>query len=113
MNNLLNIFIFLSMTLMGAFAGYFLKKASSAKSLKEMLIRPFFYLGGLLYLISAILNVYLLKFIDFSIMLPLTSVTYIWTMIIAYKLLNERITKNKIYGIGLIITGVFVLVLGG
>ncbi len=112
MNSLLNVIIFISMTLMGAFAGYFLKKASASNSLKTLLTRPYFYSGGILYLISAILNVYLLRFIDFSIMLPLTSVTYVWTMIIAYKLLNEKITRKKLLGTGLIIVGVFVLVLG-
>ena len=60
------------------------KKASDAKKIKILVITPAFYLGGLLYLISAILNIYILKFLDYSVVLPLTSITYIWTFVLSY-----------------------------
>ncbi|MEW8987208.1 MAG: EamA family transporter [Bacillus sp. (in: firmicutes)] len=40
---------------------------------------------------------------------PLTSVTYIWTMIISKIWLNERITSRKLLGVTLILIGCVLL----
>ena len=68
--------VLIIMTILGACGSFYLKKASDAKKIKILVITPAFYLGGLLYLISAILNIYILKFLDYSVVLPLTSITY-------------------------------------
>ena len=52
------------MTLAGAFAGFFLKKASVNLNIKKLIINYNLYLGGLLYLTAALINIYLLKFLD-------------------------------------------------
>ena len=62
-------------------------------------------IGGVLYLLSALLNIYILKFLDYSVVLPLTSITYIWTLILSYKLLHEKISKKKIIGVAFIVLG--------
>ncbi len=90
------------MTLSGAFAGFFLKKSSSNLNIKT---NYNFYCGGFLYLIAALINIYVLKFLDYSVVLPLTSITYIWTMIISYKFLSEKISIKKISGVVLILIG--------
>lgn len=100
------------MTIIGAFAGLFLKKASTGKNIKSILFSVYLYLGGGLYFVSALLNIYLLKVIDYSVMLPLTSITYIWTLIVSYLFLSEKITVKKILGVAGIIIGSFVLVCG-
>lgn len=41
--------------------------------------------------------------------LPLTSITYIWTLVISYKFLKEKITFKKIIGIILIIVGAIII----
>jgi len=69
------------------------------------------WIGGLLYLIAAANNVLILKYLDYSITLPLAAITYIWTMVIAYKLLGEKITKRKMAGVGAIIAGAVLLAL--
>lgn len=63
------------------------------------------YIGGGLYLISALLNIFVLRYLDYSVVLPLTSITYVWTMIISYLILKESITKRKIAGVALILVG--------
>lgn len=93
------------MTVLGAFAGLFLKKSSSAISIKDIIFNLNLYIGGALYLISAFINIYVLKILDYSVVLPLTSITYIWTMIISYFHLNERINLKKIIGVILIFFG--------
>ncbi|MEI3328235.1 MAG: EamA family transporter [Coprococcus sp.] len=62
-------------------------------------------MGGGLYLISALLNIFVLRYLDYSVVLPLTSITYVWTMIISYLILKESITKRKIAGVALILVG--------
>ncbi len=93
------------MTLSGAFAGFFLKKSSSNLNIKNIITNYNFYCGGFLYLIAALINIYVLKFLDYSVVLPLTSITYIWTMIISYKFLSEKISTKKISGVVLILIG--------
>jgi drug/metabolite transporter (DMT)-like permease len=98
------------MTFIGAIASYFLKKASSGNDVKRIYKNKYVYFGGLLYLISAILNIFLLRLKPYSVILPLTSITYIWTMLISYLFLNEKITAKKICGVILIMVGAILIV---
>ena len=41
-----------------------------------------FCLGGLFYPIVAILNIYVLRLAEYSIVLPMTSLTYVWTLLL-------------------------------
>ena len=97
--------ILLIMTFMGSIASLFLKKASGAKGLLEMLKNVNLYIGGGLYLTSAVLNIWVLRYLDYSVVLPLTSFTYIWTMVVSYLVLKEKITIKKIGGVILILLG--------
>ncbi|MDT8716197.1 EamA family transporter [Clostridium sp. 19966] len=94
------------MTIMGAFGGYTLKLAtSSTDKIYSVMFSKWFYIGGMLYVTSALLNIYVLKLLPYTVVLPLTSITYIWTLTISYFLLNEKITKYKIIGIIFIMLG--------
>ncbi len=97
------------MTLIGAVASFFLKKASKSQTILKLIKNYNLYLGGFLYLLSAVLNIYLLKYLDYSLVLPMTSITYIWTLIISYQFLKEKISLKKIIGVFIIITGVIIL----
>ena len=97
--------ILITMTLFGAIAAYFLKKVSESESLMDTLKSKYLYFGGGLYVTAAVLNIYLFRFLDYSVVLPLTAMTYILTMLISYKYLGEKITKRKIFGILMIIGG--------
>ncbi len=105
-------------TLLGAFASYNFKGASvSVNGINKQTIAALsrnkvFIIGVILYLIAAANNIFLLRYIDYSILLPLSSITYIWTMIIANKLLGEIITKRKILGVAAIIIGAVLLANG-
>lgn len=98
------------MTIVGAFGALFLKKASTSKGTAAMLKNVHFYFGGACYALSAVLNVYLLRFMPYNVLLPLTSLTYIWTAFIGVKILHEAISSRTVFGIALIIIGVSVLV---
>lgn len=97
--------LLLFMTLMGAIASLFLKKASGTEGVLELIRNWNLYIGGGLYVGSAVLNIFILQYLDYSVVLPLTSITYIWTMVFSYWILKEKITKKKIIGVILIIMG--------
>ena len=97
------------MTMFGSVASLFLKKASGLNSLIDMLKNINLYIGGFLYVSSAILNIWLLKILDYSVILPLTSLTYIWTMVLSYFILKEKITVKKIAGVCLILVGAIII----
>lgn len=93
------------MTMLGACAGLFFKRASENLKPSYLLRNYNLYIGGILYLISALVNIYVLRFLDYSVVLPITSITYIWTMLLSYFILKEKISVKKIVGVCLIIIG--------
>ena len=104
----LNILLLLGMTWAGAFASLCLKRA-----VKPVLWRTFLsvglYAGGCLYLLAALLNIWALRRMDYSVVLPLTSITYIWTLVLSAVFLKEKITPNMVRGVGYIIAGAVAL----
>lgn len=97
--------LLLLMTILGAAASLFLKKASAFVGIWNLIKNVNLYIGAGMYLITAILNIILLNYLDYSVVLPLTSITYIWTMIFSYFILKERINKNKMIGVLFILIG--------
>lgn len=99
------------MTLLGSFASYFLKKASFSNTVIDLFKCKSFYLGGALYFVSAVINIILLKHLEYSTVLPLTALTYFWTILISSIFLKEILNKRKLFGTLTIIVGVFIIVL--
>ena len=95
----------LIMTMLGSAAALFLKKASGTEGVFALIKNINLYIGGFLYLASAVLNIWILRYLEYSVVLPLTSLTYIWTMILSYIILKEKVTMKKIGGVILILIG--------
>jgi drug/metabolite transporter (DMT)-like permease len=100
-----NYFILVVMGFLAAIASYFFKISTNSKTLKDFFHCKYFYMGGFLYVLAALLNVYLLQVMPYSVVVPLCSVTYIWTMVISFKLLGEKLSIKKIIGVTLILVG--------
>lgn len=102
--------IFVLMTLVGSLGGFFFKKASSnMNGVLSLAKNKDFYIGGAFYGTAALVNVWVLQFMPISVVLPLTSFTYIWTMFIARWKLGEPFTKKKVIGLILIVLGAICL----
>ena len=98
------------MTFVGSCGAYFFKKsADRADSVIGLFRTPVFYLGGTLYVVSALMNVVLLRYMDYTVLYPMTALTYIWSLLISKKFLGERITEKKVFGIISICIGVVLL----
>lgn len=101
----------LVMTLFGSLGALFLKRGSAKVSeLKSLVTTPQIWLGGLFYLAGSLLNIYLLRGYSYSIVYPLTSLTYVWSLILSALLLHEKVTVQKLFGIAAICLGAFLLV---
>jgi drug/metabolite transporter (DMT)-like permease len=88
--------LLLGMTMTGAVASLFLKWASGFTSALSLLQDRNLYIGAALYIVSAVLNIYMLRFLDYAVALPLTSVTYVWTLLVSRCILKEKLTVRKI-----------------
>ncbi len=122
----------LGMTLLAAFGSYFLKLAAGKIGsgdlecaecapaqerrglalLKRALFCPSLYLGGGLYVGSAVLNYLLLKALPYSLVVPVGSLCYVWAVLIAHFLLHENVGRLKVLGLCLVVIGVVGVSLG-
>ncbi len=62
-------------------------------------------IGGALFFMGTLGFVYLLRSADLSFLYPLTSLSYIFIIILSAILLGEKMTKYKWLAVSLIITG--------
>ena len=90
--------------IIGAVAALFLKKGSG----KGFLNRNIFF-GLLLYGIGAVITIIALKYAPVSVLYPVSSATYIWSFVFARIYLKEKITREKIAGLCLIIVGIVLI----
>ena len=98
--------LLLLMTIFSAFAGFFIKKSTNSNTILKIIGSKYLYIGGFLYLIAALFNIWLLKKMSYSIVVPLGGICYIWTMFISRFFLKEKIGVGKVIGILLIVSGV-------
>lgn len=103
---------FLLMTWMGALGAYFFKLGMGGEdkfSIKKLLECPWIYLGAGFYIGSAALNIWLLRVFDYTVLYPMTAITYVWTLILSVCVLKERLTLRKLFAICFIVLGVILL----
>lgn len=95
------------MTITGAIGALLLKYVSKQTTkIRQLLILG---LGGVFYMLSAIINIITLKYYAYSIVYPATAISFIWTIILGRIFLKEQITNYKIIGCILIIIGTYFL----
>jgi drug/metabolite transporter (DMT)-like permease len=69
-------------------------------------------LGVALYLGSTVIYLSALKGGELSVLYPMVSLGYIWTLLWSKLFFNEAITRYKFAGLGLIVVGVVLVGLG-
>jgi len=103
-----SIFYLIIMTILGSIGAIFFKFVSNYLSLKKVKYAiACLIVGGLFYGCAALLNIYVLTIFPYSIVFPLTSITYIWTLTLGYFLLKEKVSWRQLFGCSLIILGCF------
>jgi len=109
--NIIFILIVVFSSVIGAIGGFFFKQASgkinsiiSAIKSKELIIGFFFFgIAALLYLIA-------LRNGELNVLYPISALSYVWSLFIGKKFLNEKINIYKQGGVALIIIGLIFIV---
>ena len=107
---ILYFFVIIIMTLIASFAGFFIKKSTNGNTIISIFISRYLYIGGLLYIIAVLLNVWLLKRLPYSIVVPSGSFCYLWILLISKVFLKEKINIGKIIGVIIIFIGIICIV---
>lgn len=104
MTNSLNLLLLLAMTVAGSLGSLCFRLFSLHRRLIILL------LGLGLYGTGALLNIYLLKVLPYTVVLPANALTFIWVIILARTVFKERIGFFKIAGAAFIGLGLLLLV---
>jgi len=100
-------------TLLGSIGGLLIKissnKENNANSFIAWVFSKEFILGTLFYVIAIIMNIILLKYIQYIVFIACLSLTYVWTLFLSNLFLKEKITTRKLLAISLIILGTIVV----
>jgi uncharacterized membrane protein len=109
--NAVTIFCMIGITLIGAFGSFFLKQGSNRleNTLQSFITNKNLMVGIGLYVLSTGLYIVLLKKVDLSLLYPLTSLSYVWVIILSKIMLKEHVGKHKLAGTALIICGIIIL----
>lgn len=101
------------MTMMGSLGGFYFKRCSASGSLgPRTLLNPNLYIGGVFYVLSALVNIWVLHYMEYSVLMPMLGITYIWSLILSCLFLHEKFTARKLIGIGIIVAGAALIGIG-
>ena len=98
----------------GSFGAIFLKWGAHAlsRSWTSVVYNWKLAVGVVTYLLSSVLFVKGMSNGELSVLFPMVSVGYICTLLWSHLFFQERITKAKLAGVGLILVGIIFLGLG-
>jgi drug/metabolite transporter (DMT)-like permease len=97
----------------GSFGAVFLK--AGAAHLKDgfwHILNPKLALGVALFLLSSVFFILGIRHGELSVLYPMVSLGYIWTLLWSRIFFKESFTRQKFFGLGLILLGVFFVGLG-
>jgi multidrug transporter EmrE-like cation transporter len=109
-----SIFLVLTSSFIGSFGAVFLKLgAEHMKGGIAGIIKNYWLaIGVALYLLSSVFFVMGVAQGELSILYPMISLGYIWTLLWARLFFKEPLTVSKVGGLAMIITGVALINLG-
>ncbi len=98
----------------GSFGAVYLKLGSGRlhRQWKTVALNWRLAVGVALYLLSSIFFIWGVRRGELSVLYPVVSLGYIWTLFWSRLFFGEPLTRNKFLGIGLILCGIFLLKLG-
>ncbi|MBI2578463.1 MAG: EamA family transporter [Candidatus Aenigmarchaeota archaeon] len=91
-----------SSTIAAAVGMLFFKLAAK----QQKLLSPQFIAGGILFVLGTVLMILALQKEELSLLFPITSLTYIWVMLLSWKFLGEKINRWKVASVVFIILGI-------
>ncbi len=96
-------------SVVGSFGAVFLKLGADRLAGFWHLFNWRLLLGVVLYLASSVFYGWGIKYGQISVLFPMVSLGYVWTMVWARLFFKERLTKEKVAGLGMILLGVLLV----
>jgi multidrug transporter EmrE-like cation transporter len=97
-------------SIFGSFGAVFLKMGS--EKLKTSILNVISWQAGLgiaLFLLSSVFFVMGIKNGELSVLYPMVSLGYVWTMVWSRIFFKEPVTKQKFLALGMILTGIVLI----
>jgi multidrug transporter EmrE-like cation transporter len=104
----------LAASFIGSFGAVFLKSGAEKlhRDLRTLLTNWRLALGVGFYLVSSFFFVLGVREGELTILYPMVSLGYVWTLVWSRLFFKERMTRDKFLGIGLVLAGIVLLNLG-
>jgi multidrug transporter EmrE-like cation transporter len=100
-------------SVIGSFGAVFLKMGAARLNGSVMsFVNSRLLIGITMYLGSSVFYAFGIKGGQLSVLYPMVSLGYIWTLLWSKLFFDEPLTRVKFYGLGLILLGVFFVGLG-
>lgn len=98
----------------GSFGALFLKSGAGKVNhgLRYLVLNGRLLLGVALFVASSLAYVVGIRRGELSVLYPLVSLGYIWTLLWSVLFLKERLTRNKFVGLLLIVLGIVFIGIG-
>jgi multidrug transporter EmrE-like cation transporter len=98
----------------GSFGAVFLKSGAGRlhRQWKTLILNWHLALGVAFYLLSSFLFVLGVRRGELTVLYPMVSLGYVWTLLWSRMFFGERFTRNKVVGIGMVLAGIILLNLG-
>lgn len=110
-----SIFLVLGASFVGSFGAVFLKAGAGSVrlNLRSLVFNPRLALGVALFVGSSVFYLLGLRQGELSVLYPLVSLGYVWTLIWSRLFFGEPFTRNKLLGLSLILLGIMLIGVGG
>ncbi len=104
----------LAASFIGSFGAVFLKSGAGRlhRQLRTLVTNWRLGLGVAFYLVSSFFFVLGVRKGELTILYPMVSLGYVWTLLWSRLFFKEKMTRDKLLGIGLVLAGIVLLNLG-
>ena len=90
--------------------GFYLPEQSIVGNVFRILFNGWVFSGFVVYALATGFFMWLISKFDISLIIPITSVAFIYSLLAGYFIFGEQISLFRVFGVLLIIAGVFFVV---
>ncbi|MBE0637407.1 MAG: EamA family transporter [Bacteroidales bacterium] len=90
--------------------GFYLPEQSIFENVFRILLNGWVFSGFVVYALATGFFMWLISKFDISLIIPITSVAFIYSLLAGYFIFHEQISLVRVFGVLLIIAGVFFVV---
>ncbi len=99
-------------TLLGALGAFFFKRATTeSATLVALAHSKHMVIGVTCYVGSAVINIVVLQLLPYTVVLPCSAITYVWSLYLSRTFLAEYVGMAKVIGVSCILGGVVLIAL--